>query len=547
MSFGISRQLLSESKASARLGWIGLVAICITACGGGGGDGDSRVTGGQPGNPPGNQTPSSGWTPGVYQPYSSFAAQCASPRTGVSPVTGRAYPDTQGSVLTENNWLRSWTNHLYLWYSEVPDIDPATYSSPLAYFDVLKTSAVTPSGQPKDRFHFTYPTEVWEQLSQSGVEAGYGIEWVAFSTTPPRRFVVAFTEPNSPAANAGVARGMELLAVDGADFRDANTQTAVNVINAGLFPDNTGETHELTLREPLPPFTVHVVSLTSTQITRNPVPTVKTIPTSAGLVGYLLFNDHIATSEQKLIDAITTLRNANVQELVLDIRYNGGGYLAIANELAYMIAGNVAVGRVFERVTFNDKHPTTNPVTGEALTPIMFATTRQLALPATALPPLNLSRVYVITGPGTCSASESIINSLRGINFPVYQIGSTTCGKPYGFYAFDNCGTTYFSIQFKGANDAGFGDYSDGFSPSNTAGPAGTSVNGCSVADDFTRELGDESEHRLAAALSYLEGGTCPAPSGSAPGAQLKANQSLDAADGAMIRGPWRENRILTQ
>ena len=88
-------------------------------------------------------------------------------------------------------------------------------------------------------------------------------------------------------------------------------------------------------------------------------------------------------------------------------------------------------------------------MTGDAIVPTPFHN-RSLGfdptLPVnTPLPTLNLSRVYVITGSGTCSASESVINSLRGVGVTVYQIGSTTCGKPYGFYPTDNCGTTYFT------------------------------------------------------------------------------------------------------
>lgn len=549
MRVRISAGLVADSVSAARGAWIALLAVGLAACGGGGGSGGSAL--GSAGNntgsglpPAPNQNSSGTWQPGVFQPYASFANQCAAPRTGIDPSTGRAYPDMQGSVLSENNWLRSWTNHLYLWYNEVPDQNPANFSSPLAYFDALKTPATTPSGQPKDKFHFTYSTADWDALSQSGIEAGYGVEWIAFSTRPPRRFVVAYTEPNSPAANAGVARGAELLTVDGADFVNGNSQSIIDTLNAGLFPDASNETHSFTIREVSG--ATRSVSLTSTQVTRDPVPTVRTLQTPSGLVGYLVFNDHIATSEQKLISAINTLRNAGIQDLILDVRYNGGGYLAIASELAYMIAGNMTSGRIFERLTFNDKHPTTNPVTGEPLAPTPFYTSTRITSPSVSLPTLNLTRVYVITGRDTCSASESIINSLRGINFPVYQIGSTTCGKPYGFYDFDNCGTTYFSIQFKGQNEAAFGDYSDGFSPSNTTGiGVSTSVTGCPVADDFTRALGDSAEARLAAALNYRAGGTCPTPSGSAPGAQLKANQALNAADGVMIRGPWRENRIL--
>jgi hypothetical protein len=163
------------------------------------------------------------------------------------------------------------------------------------------------------------------------------------------------------------------------------------------------------------------------------------------------------------------------------------------------------------------------------------------------LPTLNLPRVFVLTGPNTCSASESIMNSLDGVDVEVIQIGSTTCGKPYGFYALDNCGTTYFTIQFKGENDKGFGDYTDGFSATNQTGTAGTVVPGCSVADDFTHALGDPTENRLATALTYRDGQACPAPTGFAPAGVLKASVGFDltAVDGYAPKPLWHQNRIV--
>jgi hypothetical protein len=161
---------------------------------------------------------------------------------------------------------------------------------------------------------------------------------------------------------------------------------------------------------------------------------------------------------------------------------------------------------------------------------------------------LNLSRVYVLTGGTTCSASESIINALRGVNVEVIQIGSTTCGKPYGFYPADNCGTTYFSVQFKGANALGFGDYTDGFAPNNRASFGGERIPGCSVADDFTRPLGDPLEARFAAALSYRQSLTCPAPSGSKPSlsdASKPSGAAVGDDDGIAPKKPWLTNRIL--
>jgi hypothetical protein len=283
-------------------------------------------------------------------------------------------------------------------------------------------------------------------------------------------------------------------------------------------------------------------------ITSNPVPLVRTLATPTGTVGYLLFNDHIATAESRLVDAVNTLKAANVQDLVLDMRYNGGGFLGIASELAYMIGGAPTAGRVFERIVFNDKHPTTNPVTGQPLAPVPFATTTlDFSLPpGQPLPSLDLPRVFVLTGPGTCSASESIMNGLRGVGVEVIQIGSTTCGKPYGFYPEDNCGTTYFSIQFKGVNDQGFGDYVNGFAPANGIDEATTPLPGCSVADDLSAALGDVSEDRLAAALAYRAGQGCPAPSGFAP-RPLSLEASGRGIERLILRSPARENRILRE
>jgi carboxyl-terminal processing protease len=530
-----------EYGQSARRLVLSAALLGLSACGGGGGgDGGGSSSGGGSG---GIQ-----YTAGVFMPSSSFAAQCAAPRTGIDPATGRLYPDVPGSVTAENHWLRSWTNELYLWYREVPDVDPASFPTTEAYFELQKTTATTASGKPKDRFHSTFPTAEFRQLAQSGVQAGYGLEWVIVSGVRPRRVVVAYTQPNSPATSANLTRGAEVLAVDNIDLVNTSSQAGVDTLNAGLFPATVGESHTFRVRDLSG--TERSITMQSANVTSAPVQNVRELSTSTGTVGYMLFNDHIATAESALIDAVNTLRSANVTDLVLDIRYNGGGFLDIASELAYMIAGSgPTAGRAFETLRFNDKHTTTDPVTGEPLTPTPFHTTRQFSTPAgQPLPTLNLQRVFVLTGPSTCSASESIINGLRGVNVEVIQIGSTTCGKPYGFHPADNCGTTYFSIQFQGDNAQGFGDYTDGFSPNNATGAAGFRIPGCSVADDFSRALGDPQERRLAAALRYRANSMdCPTASGFAPGmlSNLGGFVSLDQADGVMRRGPWRENRIL--
>lgn len=480
---------------------------------------------------------------GAWLPASSssrYAGRCAVPRTGVDPLTGTPYRDVPGSAADEKAWVRAWIDELYLWYREVPNPSPAAYPTPVDYFDALKTPALTASGRPKDRFHFTYPTDVWEALALGGVEAGYGVLWVILAPTPPRRVVAAYVEAGSPGATAGIARGTEVVTVDGVDLANG---TNVGALNAGLFPSTVGSTHTLTVTDAAGPRTVTV---TSVAVTGTPVPLVRTLTTGTGTVGYVLFNDHVATAEAQLVAAIRQLKTAAVNDLILDLRYNGGGYLAIASEASFMIAGPTATsGKTFEKLVFNDKAGARDPVTGLSNLPMPFLDTAQgFSSPAgTALPFLGLGKVYVLTGSGTCSASESVINSLRGVGIQVIQIGATTCGKPYGFYPEDNCGTTYFAIQFEGVNQLGFGDYGDGFVPGGT-GTAG--LTGCAVADDFGHALGDPAESRLAAALGYRATATCPPAAAAAAVSKLGARAPA-AEEGAVIKSPWRQNRILTR
>jgi len=302
-------------------------------------------------------------------------------------------------------------------------------------------------------------------------------------------------------------------------------------LNAGLSPAREGESHSFSLRAP--DGSERTVSLTSTRITRTPVQNVKSIPTSNGRVGYLLFNDHMATAEAQLIAAVNQFKGDGIVDLVIDMRYNGGGLLDIASELAYMVSSPAATtGTVFERMQFNSKNPF--HLTAAQMVVPFRSTSRGFSVPAgQPLPQLGLSRVTVLTGPDMCSASESVVNSLRGVGVAVNLIGETTCGKPYGFYPEDNCGTTYFAIQFQGVNQQGFGDYGDGFAPT------------CAVADDFGHALGDPAEGLLAAALGFRATGACPVQGPS----KAEAGRSKIEVGGVpyLIRSPLRENRLVTR
>lgn len=453
--------------------------------------------------------------------FLNYRNLCQVPRSGAN-ANNIPYPDRQGTLADEQKFLRGWIDDFYLWYKEVPDsIRPGDFSSAIDYFNVLKTPALTASGKPKDKYHFTYPSAAWEALSGAGVAFGYGVSWARNSgSSLPRTWIAATVEPGSPADAGGLRRGDHLLAVDGADLVNGGDSATVAILNAGLFPQHEGEAHRLTVSRR---GELIEVAVKAANVSIVPVKYATAIDTPTGKVGYLSFASHNAVSELQLIEAIAKFKEQGVTDLILDVRYNGGGLLYIASELAYMIAGPAATaGKIFEKAHYNDKR-------GAGFVIPFLASAYGFAAPrpATAgrsLPYLGLQRVTLLTTASTCSASESIVNSLRGVDVEVNLIGARTCGKPYAFTPTPNCGTTYFAIEFQGVNNKGFGDYADGIAPT------------CSVADDLSRAIGDPAEGLLAAALRYRMNNSC------APGATRYAR----SVELQLVRPPVEEISIYS-
>ncbi|WP_428408756.1 S41 family peptidase [Hyphococcus sp.] len=491
------------------------ILLTAAGCGGGGNNAPAPTT--PPPPPPAITGPT--WTAGVYEDASRFKDRCETVRTGLD-LEGNPYPDRAGSTLEENFWLRSWTHETYLWNDEVTDRNPANYSNPIAYFDVLKTNATTPSGKDKDDFHFSQPTEEFLRERNSTPTAEYGASLIAYSVTPPRDFRVIYTEPGTPASDLvmgvpNLIRGTKILEVDGVDLVNADTDAEIEILNDGLFPATAGEMHSFVVQDPGAVGT-RTIMMISENLAPPAVNRTAIINTPTGDVGYVLVNTFSPfASEKDIRDAIADMATAGVSDLVLDLRYNGGGLLAISAQLGFMVAGSAQTnGKVFERLRFNDDANGVNPVTGETNNSSPFYSTGLgFSVPDGApLPSLDLGRVFILSTDWTCSASEAVINGLRGVDVEVILIGRTTCGKPYGFYPEDNCGETYYTIQFQGVNEKDFGDYTDGFVPANSSATFGVKLPGCVVDDDLDHELGDETEAMLAAALQYREFATCPAP-----------------------------------
>ncbi|HEY5800275.1 MAG TPA: S41 family peptidase, partial [Burkholderiaceae bacterium] len=403
----------------------------------------------------------------------------------------------------EKTWIRSHLNDVYLWYDEIVDVPPANYSTPLDYYAALLVKS-------RDRFSHAVPAAASSQYYEAGVEAGHGWNLV----NQAGRLLITGTDPGSPAARAGIGRGAQIVAIDGAEIGQVTRPVQL----ATLYPELPGVSVAFDILDP-GATAPRRVTLVSETVTIEPVQHTRVIANADNSkTGYLLFTDHIATAEAPLIAAMRQFQNAGVNDVVLDLRYNGGGYLYIASILASMIGGDQVQGKMFENYRHNDKLSYLN-------TGVAFANT---GTRTGALPRLNLPRVFVLTSSRTCSASESVINGLRPF-LNVITIGTTTCGKPYGMRQANNCGMAYYPIEIAGSNHIGFGDFTGGFAPT------------CTVSDDMTRPLGDASERVLAAALNYAKTGLCPV-AGTAQAGRREA--VLGATDIEVIR-PWRQQLLV--
>lgn len=273
----------------------------------------------------------------------------------------------------------------------------------------------------------------------------------------------------------------------------------------------------------------------------NPVPLTRVVRSTGGRkVGYVLFNEHSRGAQDALITSFKGLRDAAIQDLVLDLRYNSGGFIYIAQTAASMVAGPGVDGQLFESVRFNDRR------SNESLSETFRFSNRvqrgeSVYGAGDPLPQLSLPRLYVLTSQLTCSASESIVNSLRGIGVQVILVGDRTCGKPYGFYRKDNCGQAYFPIEFQVYNAAGFGDYQDGFPVQ------------CRVAEDPRSALGSTAEPLLSAALNHIDSGACPTGTATqyaasvlrqSDGASMLDRPEAPPADSPMYQPGWDGRRL---
>ncbi|MFN7978965.1 MAG: S41 family peptidase [Vicinamibacterales bacterium] len=394
------------------------------------------------------------------------------------------------SALTKTTFVRDTLDELYYWYRELPDLDPARFATPEAFLEAARY-------RPLDRtFSFVTSRAASDAFFSESQFIGLGL--TTSQIGGELRVLQVFE--GSPAAEAGLDRGSRIDTIDGASVADLITagtvDAAFGVAQDGLvvtvgFETRGGDRRTAAIRKRA--VTIPTVSLT------------QVFEVDGRRIGYLFFRNFVRPSVAALDSAFDALRAARVDELVLDLRYNGGGLVDVAVQLASLIAGDARADAVFAESRHNDRNRRLNE-------------TLRFTAPANAL---SLSRVIVIATRASASASELVMNGLRPF-MPVVVVGDRTYGKPVGQYQLPFCDKVLAPVSFAMVNAAGEGDYYDGLPVT------------CAAADDITHDLGDPAEASLREALHYVSAGAC-----SAAPVTGALRQRADTASDARLTG-WR-------
>jgi len=348
----------------------------------------------------------------------------------------------------------------YLWNDKIPAaINPDDYKTAQALLDAMMF-------KPTDRWSYLTDEVSFKKYFEEGAYVGFGIG-VKFDAQ--NNLYISQVFKDSPLADK-IARGWKIVKIQGesvatiTNFDDAFGEDKVGVQRTFVFQNPSGAEVELTASKK--------EILLNTVIYKN----VYTLNNRK--IGYMVFDSFIETSFAELDSAFKYFQQQGVEELILDLRYNGGGLGAVANHLGSLIVGNKQNGKIFQKVVHNTSKRSYN--TQDTIFKKQFS--------------VDIKKLVVITTKGTASASEALINCLKPY-IPIVLIGDDTHGKPTGMYAFAYSGAVLLPVSLKGTNTLGEGDYYEGLQ-ADALRP-----------DDLKHNFGDVSESCLQEALYYLENG----------------------------------------
>ena len=359
--------------------------------------------------------------------------------------------------------MKSW----YYWYDKMPSVNRENYSDPYTLLEALRY---------KELDRWSRVVDYDEFIKQfSGNFVGHGI---SVGLDDSRNARIATIDPGSPLYATGVRRGWIIKSVNGYDIADILYRNDVEEYDEAFGPSTAGITNNFIFSPPGQPDVA--ISSTKKQFTLKTVMLADTIHLSNGSVtGHMVLDQFIEPTENELKNAFSFFRACNVKDFILDLRYNPGGYLDIAQKLASYIGGNSLIGSVFVKLLYNDKNQNENAT--YPFVPTLY--------------PLSVKNLVVITTRSTASASEAVMSGLYP-KIKVVSVGDTTEGKPAGMNAWPCAEKYYFMpITFKTVNSLDQGDYFDGIPPDKTA------------IDDITHDFDDRKEESLKEAIHYLETG----------------------------------------
>lgn len=331
-----------------------------------------------------------------------------------------------------------------------------------------------------------------------------GITLVGIDRNGNFAYCIQGVYPDSPASHSGIKRGTYISEIDGNKITEnnylpiaSNLLSPENILTLKVTEfiindDNTTETKEF--------------SMTSETMYKNPIIYQDVIETSTShRIGYLVYAGFEAAYDAELFEVFKRFKSQNINELVLDLRYNGGGYTMSANLIASCIAGNAYKDAVFVKFRFNKERMEAlgNKKVEEKS---MYSYYQNLNTSLSA-GDLSLKRVYCLVGNATASASELVINSLRGIGIDVVLIGEKTTGKNVGMEPTDiTVGENTYEvvpITFQTYNAQDFGDYENGFIPEIPLSE--DDANGDEYFDDYI-DYGNLNEPLLSRAIQEITG-----------------------------------------
>jgi C-terminal processing protease CtpA/Prc len=397
-------------------------------------------------------------------------------------------PPDSCSLAAQRQFVLEVMQDIYFWNDRLPAVQAADFVTPQALLAALRF-------QPLDRFSAIVDQEPFETLLDNGQTVALGLDT---RLVAPDALRISQVFVGSTAAQAGLQRGDRILAIDG---RDLATILAAEGLPAAFGPRQVGLAVRLRLaaRDGM----ISEVTLTKTVVTIDPTPVVDVFDIAGRPTGYVLFRTFSDPAVPALRQAFALFRQRGVQDVVLDVRYNGGGRTAVAAVLGNLLGGRVATDEVLFRMVYNANNRFRDSTVRLALEPQS----------------LDLQRLVVITSDATASASELVISALAPY-VQVATIGSTTLGKPVGQTPIAFCERLLLPVTFQTRNANNEGDYFAGI-------PAA-----CPAADDVETALGDPAEASLATALGYLATGTCPvAATEPATRQRARSGPETEAAD----------------